>query len=278
LALRWVIFGGEALEIPSLAPWMDRHGDERPRLINMYGITETTVHVTFRRIVRADLSTAPGSLLGVPIPDLRVHLLDGRGEPVPDLVPGEIYVAGAGVARGYLDRPDLTAERFVPDPWSDQPGARMYRAGDLARRLPGGDFQYLGRIDDQVKVRGFRIEPAEIEAVLGAHPAVAQTAVLAMEHGGGRRLVGFVVWRDEKDGGGLRRFAAERLPEALVPALFVDVAELPLTANGKLDRKALALLETSGAEPAVAGEAYEPPATAGEEALAEVWAEALDVP
>jgi len=278
LALRWVIFGGEALEIPSLAPWMDRHGDERPRLINMYGITETTVHVTFRRIVRADLSTAPGSLLGVPIPDLRVHLLDGRGEPVPDLVPGEIYVAGAGVARGYLDRPDLTAERFVPDPWSDQPGARMYRAGDLARRLPGGDFQYLGRIDDQVKVRGFRIEPAEIEAVLGAHPAVAQTAVLAMEHGGGRRLVGFVVWRDEKDGGGLRRFAAERLPEALVPALFVDVAELPLTANGKLDRKALALLETSGAEPAVAGEAYEPPATAVEEALAEVWAEALDVP
>jgi amino acid adenylation domain-containing protein len=279
LALRWVIFGGEALEIPSLAPWIDRHGDERPRLINMYGITETTVHVTFRRIVRADLSTAPGSLLGVPIPDLRVHLLDGRGEPVPDLVPGEICVGGDGVARGYLDRPDLTAERFVPDPWSEEPGARMYRAGDLARRLPDGDVQFLGRIDDQVKVRGFRIEPAEIEAVLRAHPAVAQAAVVAVEHGGGRRLVGFVVWKeDPKDGSALRRFAAERLPEALVPAVFVTLAELPLTANGKLDRKALARLETSGVEAAVAGAAYEPPATAVEEALAEVWAEALGVP
>src|SRR5262249_50051576 len=159
------------------------------------------------------------------------------------------------------------AERFVPDPWSGRPGARLYRAGDLARRLPGGDLHYLGRIDDQVKVRGFRIEPAEIEAVLRAHPAVAQAAVLAQDRGGGRRLVGYVVVRGEATAADLRRFAAERLPEALVPALFVYLPELPLTANGKLDRKALAHLET--AEPAVSGEAYEAPATAVEEALSE---------
>ncbi len=192
-SLRWVIFGGEALELPVLAPWIERHGGERPRLANMYGITETTVHVTFRRIVQADLANAPGSMIGEPIPDLRISLLDGHGRPVPDLVPGEICVGGRGLARGYLGRPELTAERFVPD--ASEPGARLYRSGDLARRLPGGDLQYLGRSDDQLKIRGFRIEPGEIEAALAAHPAVAEAAVLARERvgGEGRMLVAYVV-------------------------------------------------------------------------------------
>ncbi len=189
LALRWVIFGGEALEPASLAPWFARHGDERPRLINMYGITETTVHVTYRPVRAADL--AAGSLIGEPIPDLAVHLLDARLQPVPIGAPGEIHVGGAGLAQGYLGRPDLTAERFVPDPFSGQPGARLYRSGDLARRLPNGDLEYLGRIDQQVKIRGFRIELGEIEAVLAVQPGVREAVVLAREEGE-RRLVAYL--------------------------------------------------------------------------------------
>ena len=160
-ALRYVVFGGEALQLQSLQPWFDRYGDATPRLINMYGITETTVHVTYRPITRADLDADAGSVIGVPIPDLRVYLLDAHGQPVPTGVAGEMYVAGAGVADGYLKRPELTAQRFVPDPFH---GGRMYRTGDLARRLDGGELEYLGRIDQQVKIRGFRIELGEIEA------------------------------------------------------------------------------------------------------------------
>ncbi|HJX29557.1 MAG TPA: amino acid adenylation domain-containing protein, partial [Thermoanaerobaculia bacterium] len=185
LALRWVIFGGEALELASLAPWFDRHGDERPRLVNMYGITETTVHVTYRPITLVDLKSPGNGPVGVPIPDLTVHLLGPHGELVPVGVPGEIHVGGAGVARGYLGRPGLTAERFVPDPFTGEPGARLYRSGDLAKRRPDGDLEYLGRIDHQVKIRGFRIELGEIEAALLTHPQVLETVVMARQESDG---------------------------------------------------------------------------------------------
>ncbi|HKH45198.1 MAG TPA: amino acid adenylation domain-containing protein, partial [Thermoanaerobaculia bacterium] len=277
LALREVIFGGEALELPMLAPWIERHGDERPRLANMYGITETTVHVTFREVRRSDLESAAGSVIGGAIPDLSLWLLDRHGRPVPDLVPGEIHVGGAGLARGYLGRPELTAERFVPDPFSGVPGARLYRSGDLARRLPGGDLQYLGRSDDQVKIRGFRIELGEIEAALAAHPAVAAAAVLVRGSAAeGKRLVAWIVPRPDMatSAAELRRFAAERLPEAMVPGRFVWIDALPLTANGKLDRRALSALDVPMGE-AAAVEEYEPPETPAERILAEVWAEAL---
>ncbi|HYU34074.1 MAG TPA: amino acid adenylation domain-containing protein, partial [Thermoanaerobaculia bacterium] len=286
LALRAVIFGGEALELPLLAPWFERHGDERPRLINMYGITETTVHVTFREIRRSDLEEAGGSVIGGPLPDLSLWLLDGQGRPVPDLVPGEIHVGGAGLARGYLGRPELTAERFIPDPFSGVPGARLYRSGDLARRLPGngkdsgGDLQVLGRSDDQVKIRGFRIEPGEVEAALAAHPAVAAAAVLVRGTSAeGKRLVAWIVPRPgmaraAASAAELRRFAAERLPEAMVPARFVWIDALPLTANRKLDRRALASLDLPQGE-AAAVEEHEPPATPAERILAAVWAEVL---
>ncbi len=182
--LRLVIFGGEALELQSLRPWFDRHGDEQPQLVNMYGITETTVHVTYRPLTVADLERTPASLIGGPIPDLQLYLLDRYHRPVPAGVPGELYVGGAGVARGYLGRPDLTADRFVPDPFSRRPGARLYKTGDLARYLPTAtegalELEYLGRIDHQVKIRGFRIELGEIEAALVAHPAVREAVVLA---------------------------------------------------------------------------------------------------
>ncbi|HEX4915980.1 MAG TPA: amino acid adenylation domain-containing protein, partial [Vicinamibacterales bacterium] len=198
LSLRTVIFGGEALDFQGLAGWFERRGDVMPRLINMYGITETTVHVTYRPVTLSDVSGLSGSLIGVPIPDLQVRILDPRGEPVPIGVPGEICVGGRGVARGYLNRPELTAQRFVPDPFAAEPGARLYRSGDLARRLANGDVQYLGRMDDQVKIRGFRIELGEIQQVLAEHPAVQDAVVVPREFGpGDTRLVAYLTPHQE---------------------------------------------------------------------------------
>ncbi|HEY0513833.1 MAG TPA: thioesterase domain-containing protein, partial [Thermoanaerobaculia bacterium] len=241
LSLRWVIFGGEALEPASLASWFARHGDERPRLINMYGITETTVHVTYRPVRRADL--AGGSLIGQPLPDLSLHLLDSGLQPLPIGVPGEIHVGGAGLAQGYLGRPDLTAERFVPDPFSGQPGARLYRSGDLARHTARGDLEYLGRVDQQIKIRGFRIELGEIEAALAAQPGVREAVVLAIDDGRGeRRLVAYGSG-EAMDANDLRRALSRRLPDYMLPAAFVFLESLPLTENGKIDRGALPALE-----------------------------------
>src|SRR5262249_10127491 len=180
LALRYVIFGGEALQIDALAPWFDRHGDEVPRLVNMYGITETTVHVTYRPVTRADVAAGRGSMIGQPIPDLELKILDEHMQPVPIGVPGELYVGGAGVAPGYLRRPELNAARFIPDPFEPTAGKgrRLYRSGDLVRPLPDGDIEYLGRIDHQVQLRGFRVELGEIEAALTSHPDVAEAVAL----------------------------------------------------------------------------------------------------
>src|SRR5262249_7196135 len=169
LALRWVIFGGEALELGRLEGWYGRHGDAAPVLVNMYGITETTVHVSYLALDRELARRAGGSLIGGNIPDVRVYVLDGALEPVPLGGIGELYVAGAGLARGYLGRAALTAERFVADPYGPEPGGRMYRTGDLARWRPEGSLEFLGRADQQVKIRGFRIEPGEIEETLSSH-------------------------------------------------------------------------------------------------------------
>ncbi|HYG61612.1 MAG TPA: amino acid adenylation domain-containing protein, partial [Thermoanaerobaculia bacterium] len=241
LALRLVIFGGEALELQSLAPWLDRYGDARPRLVNMYGITETTVHVTYREISRADLQAGRGSVIGRPIPDLTLHVLDRRGNLLPMGVPGELYVGGAGLAQGYLARPELTAERFVPDPFGSVPGARLYRSGDLARRLVDGDHEYLGRIDRQVKIRGFRIELGEIEAALASYPGVREVTVMAREGAasGERRLVAYVGAAAEPAPGALRAYLAARLPDYMQPSAVVTLPSLPLTANGKVDHGAL---------------------------------------
>ena len=239
--LRYVILGGEALELSSLGPWFDRHGDVSPRLVNMYGITETTVHVTYRPISSEDLRAAAGSVIGVPIPDLRVLVLDAYGSPVPIGVAGEMYVGGGGVARGYLNRAELTRGRFVADPFGDG-DSRLYRTGDLARRLENGELEYLGRIDDQVKIRGYRIELGEIEAVLAGHPAVRHAVVLAREDAGfDKRLVAYVVAAEEPGGliDELRTHLRTKLPEYMVPAHYVLLDKLPLTPNGKTDRKAL---------------------------------------
>ncbi len=240
LALRTVIFGGEALEPTRLGGWYRQHPDQAPSLVNMYGITETTVHVTYHLLDRHRAATETTSVIGTGIPDLRTYVLDAGVQLVPPRVTGELYVAGAGLARGYLRRPGLTAQRFVADPYGP-PGARMYRTGDLVRWRPDGDLEFAGRSDDQVKIRGFRIEPGEVETVLAAHPGVRQAVVIAREdQPGDKRLIAYTV----AAGGAprpdaLREYLRQRLPHYLVPAAVVVLAELPLTPNGKLDRNAL---------------------------------------
>ncbi|MFD7304747.1 amino acid adenylation domain-containing protein [Streptomyces pharetrae] len=241
-ALRYVVFGGEALRPARLRPWADRHGLDRPALVNMYGITETTVHVTHHRLTRSDLDDPRrGSVIGTPLADLRVHLLDTEGRPVPPGATGEMYVSGAGVAAGYLNRPGLTADRFLDDPYGP-PGTRMYRSGDLARRRPDGTLDYRGRADAQIQLRGFRVEPGEIEAVLAAHPGVTRAAVVPRRaENGALHLVAYTVLSGDApvSPAELRAHTAAHLPEHMVPAACVPVDALPLTANGKLDVQAL---------------------------------------
>ncbi|WP_164985794.1 amino acid adenylation domain-containing protein [Bosea sp. Tri-44] len=238
LSLRLVIFGGEALDPRRLAGWYQRRG-EHAHLVNMYGITETTVHVSYRPLSSADTEQR-SSLIGRPIPDLDILLLDGETMlPVPRGEIGEIFVAGAGLARGYLNRPELTATRFVPHP--QKPGARLYRSGDLARQVDEDDYEYLGRADQQVKIRGFRVELGEIETALMSHPAIRQAAVLLRSDDAHERLVGYLVAgnTERPAPAALKAHLGEILPDHMVPAAFVFVPDIPLTVNGKLDRAAL---------------------------------------
>ncbi|MES2939619.1 MAG: non-ribosomal peptide synthase/polyketide synthase [Pseudomonadota bacterium] len=273
-SLRAVIFGGEALELATLKPWYAQPGNARTRLVNMYGITETTVHVTWRPLEAADAERPGASPIGVRIPDLRIYILDAQGRPAPVGVVGEIHVGGAGVARGYLNRPALTAERFVHDPFSGTPDARMYRTADLGRWLPDGSIEFLGRNDSQVKIRGFRIELGEIEARLLEFGGVREAVVLAREDvPGDRRLVAYCVGDTGVTPERLRTHLGRSLPEYMVPAAYVLLDALPLTRNGKLDAKALPAPEGD----AYAGRGYEAPVGETETALASIWAEVLHV-
>ena len=243
LNLRLVIFGGEALDIQSLKPWFEKHGDSSPQLVNMYGITETTVHVTYRPIAIAD-TDSQSSVIGCPIPDLKIYLLDKHLQPVPIGTMGEMYVAGAGLARGYLNRPELTQERFIVSPFDS--AQKLYKTGDLGRYSPSGDIDYLGRIDNQVKIRGFRIELGEIEAVLAQHPGVRQNAVIVREDTpGNKRLVAYLVPRPEFEltVEKLRKVLQQQLPDYMIPSSIVQLETFPLTPNGKVDRRALPLPE-----------------------------------
>ncbi|MFS7878067.1 amino acid adenylation domain-containing protein, partial [Streptomyces asiaticus] len=278
LALRHVVFGGEALDLGRLADWYERHGEGAPcapLLVNMYGITETTVHVSHLPLNAELAASGAGSLIGRSIPDLRIYVLDGALRPVPPGVAGEMYVAGGGVAQGYLKRPGLSASRFVADPFAGD-GSRMYRTGDLARWTVHGLLEYLGRADDQVKIRGFRIETGEIAAALSACPGVADCAVVARDdRGGERRLVAYVVPQDPGEAPEpalLRDTLAASLPDYMLPSAFVVLEALPLNASGKLDRKALPAPEYG---PAPAGRAA---GTPREEILCGLFADVLGVP
>jgi amino acid adenylation domain-containing protein len=274
LSLRLVIFGGEALHTRLLAPWFEQAPDPQPQLVNMYGITETTVHVTYRPLTAAD-AQRDGSPIGKPIPDLDLYVLDAKLKPVPPGVAGELFVGGAGVARGYLNRPELTEQRFIPSPFG---AGRLYRTGDRARRSPAGDLLFEGRLDDQVKIRGFRIELGEVQAALAGDAAVAECAVIADAEGpGDARLAAYVVPAVSATDpaslpAALRGRLRDKLPEYMVPSSFTLLDALPLTTNGKLDRRALpAPTEDRAAREPVA------PRTELERELAEVWRELLGV-
>jgi amino acid adenylation domain-containing protein len=285
LALKWVIFGGEALDPRSLQNWVQRRGLEAPQLINMYGITETTVHVTYQRLTTADIS-AGGSVIGRALPDLSIELVDRYGQAVPIGVAGEIWVGGAGLAKGYLNQPELTAQRFVNQPsLLDQAmPVRQYRSGDLARWRADGRLDYLGRIDLQVKIRGFRIELGEIESCLAAIPGVSEAFVEARQEAVGARLIAYVVtaaWQDPALPSALRAQLRQQLPDYMVPTALHPLERFPLTSNGKLDRKQLAALVEQRAAAAAQDEAVTalaaPPQTELEFLLAELWREALGI-
>ncbi|KDP07655.1 gramicidin synthetase [Mycobacterium avium subsp. hominissuis 100] len=267
LKLQTVVFGGEALEPHRLATWLHHHPG-LPRMINMYGITETTVHASFREIVDADVDSSV-SPIGVPLANLAFFVLDGWLRPVPVGVVGELYVAGGGLATGYVGRPGLSATRFVACPFGG-PGARMYRTGDLVRWGADGQLQYMGRADAQVKIRGYRIELGEIQAALAGLDGVEHAAVIAREdRPGDKRLVGYIT--GTADPAEVRAQLGERLPGYMVPSAVVVLDALPLTVNGKLDTRALPAPEYSDVD------RYRAPVTAIEEILADIYAQVLGV-
>ena len=265
LSLRVVILGGEALTFGSLKTWFARHGEAQPQIINMYGITETTVHVTYKRVLAHDAANDRDSLIGEPIGDLQLHLLDSFLRPVADGETGELCIGGAGVAAGYLNRPELTAERFVQNPFQPA-GARMYRSGDLGRRRTDGELVYLGREDRQVKVNGFRIELGEIEALLAKCAGVTQSCVAAeLDSDRGTRLAAYFAGPAEVSQ--VSAWLAAKLPGHMRPSFYTRLPNLPLNSNGKLDRAALptlrATLPSTGADSAM------------ESRVAAIWARIL---
>jgi len=271
LSLRKVLLGGEALAWGTLEPWFDQHGCESPELLNMYGITETCVFITYRPVTEQDRGKVTDSPIGVPMADLVTYLLDARLHPVPVGVPGEIYVAGPGLARGYLNRAGLTAERFLPNPFG-KAGSRLYRTGDLGRLDHQGEIIFMGRIDNQVNIRGFRIELGEVTACINSLDAVAEAAVIDRRDDSGEEvLVAYVVTAPGVSIDAAARAELEaKLPIYMIPAYFVEMDALPLTPNGKLDKKALPEPERTQSQ-----SAYQAPRNDVETILTDTWAAVL---
>jgi amino acid adenylation domain-containing protein/non-ribosomal peptide synthase protein (TIGR01720 family) len=270
---RTLVIGGEALQFEALS-WL-RANAPATRLINHYGPTETTIGCCVYEAPNEPPATGPVPI-GMPLDNKKLYVLDPRQQPAPIGVAGELYIGGVGVARGYLKRPDLTAEKFVPDPFSGEGGARMYRTGDLARRLPDGNIEFLGRMDQQVKIRGYRVEPREVEIALAALPSVRDVAVVAETTDRTTRLVAYVVANnhDRLDATELRRSLKQTLPDYLVPSAFVKLDELPLTLNGKLDHRRLPSVAESALD---SDHEFVAPRNEIERRIAAIWKEVLRV-
>lgn len=269
--LRYLLFGGEAVD-PRAVQEVLKHGT-RGQLLHVYGPTESTTFASWYWV--QDVPEAATSIaIGCPIANTQIYLLDSQLNPVPIGVRGELYIGGDGLARGYLNRPELTAQQFIPHPFSSEPGSRLYKTGDLARCQPDGNIEFLGRIDEQVKIRGFRIELGEIEAVLGQHPAVRETVVMVREDvASDKRMVAYIVPSQEQvpTTSELRCFLKSKLPDYMVPSAFVVLEALPLTPNGKVDRRALPTPNPVKTELA----AVDTPRTSVEEKLVGIWIEVL---
>ncbi|MCK3667347.1 amino acid adenylation domain-containing protein [Photorhabdus noenieputensis] len=270
--LRYVIFGGDKLNPVQLKPWWNHYGDQSPALINMYGITETTVHVTYKKLTQDDATAI--SCIGRPLNDMYAYVLNHSGNLVPIGAPGELYIGGAGLARGYLNRPELTAERFIANPFAtnkdkERGYTRLYKTGDLVRWQPDGNLEYLGRNDFQVTIRGYRIELGEIETALTLHPQVKQAVVIDREYQGNKALVAYLVTDEELSDDELVRHLSSRLPDYMLPASFTRIESIPLTLNGKVDRRALP-------EPVWGNrEGYVAPRNALETQLCAIWQDVL---
>jgi len=270
---RALVIGGDALFGDNLSFW--REHAPQTRLINEYGQTETVVGCCVYEVPPE--SFFPGAVpIGRPIANTQLYVLDQQWQPVPAGVRGELYIGGEGVARGYIHCPELTAEKFIPHPFGEQPGARLYRTGDLARYLPDGNIEYMGRIDSQVKVRGFRIEPGEIEAVLSQHESVGEAVVIAREddHTRDKQLMAYLltVPGQTPTVSELRTFLKERVPEYMIPASFTFLEAMPLTTSGKVDRRALP--QARGERPEV-GRDYVAPQSELQKEIAAIWREVL---
>ncbi|WP_457934200.1 amino acid adenylation domain-containing protein [Pseudoalteromonas sp. SCSIO 43210] len=280
--LRCVVFGGEALQVESLMPWWERFGDQQPKLINMYGITETTVHVTYKPLSKADVTPAS---VGNKLADQTIYLLDNHKKLVPKGTVGEIYVGGAGLARGYLNKPEITQERFIPDPFTAKVDARLYKSGDLARYLDNGELEFIGRADEQIKIRGFRIELGEIEHQLAECDGVDSSLVLVKEnHAGEKSLVGYVKLNTpchvEEESSAIvqqiKSAIALVLPNYMLPPVIMIVNEWPLTANGKVDKQMLPEPAQSILQTASKHE-FKAPQTDKEQILVNAWSEVLNL-
>ncbi|WP_172844448.1 non-ribosomal peptide synthetase [Tumebacillus algifaecis] len=277
LSLRQVFFGGERLDYEILRPWFDRHGDRSPQLTNLYGITETTVHATYRPLRKEDLEQTAGSVIGRPLSDTRIYVLDDHLQPVPIGLPGELYIGGAGVGLGYLNRAELTQERFIRDPFCADRSEILYRSGDAARLLPTGELEYLGRLDTQVKIRGFRIELGEITSVINQHPDVLESTVIVREdQPGDLRIAAYVVMQPsaQLDVQNLLSFVKIRIPAYMVPSAFVALDQFPLTPNGKVDRRALPAPDANLLR---MQRQFVAPSTSIERALTDIWSEVLNI-
>ncbi|MCP5048208.1 MAG: amino acid adenylation domain-containing protein, partial [bacterium] len=231
----YVIFGGDKLLPQKLSGWLEMYSLNDIQLINMYGITETTVHVTHYSLAETDIRSPYGlSLIGIPLPETTLYIMDKFLKPLPIGIPGEMFVGGTGVSPGYLNQVELTRQRFLPSP--HKPGEILYKSGDLGRRLSDGDIEYLGRNDNQVKIRGFRIEPTEIENQLLQHSHIKEAVVIPREDNNQQiYLCAYISLVSDESTAQIREYLADRMPHYMIPSYFVPVNNIPLTPNGKVD-------------------------------------------